>query len=537
VTSKYLCKSSKSKTVTIYPKPKARFEVAKTIECPPFLLPIQNLTVTEPIVNYNWNFGDGNSFTTQVLETVSHTFENATADIASYNLVLNVATEHNCSDTYTQTINVYPHVIANFTPDTVGCSPLLVLFNNKTVRGETFLWNFGDQVTTKITSPSHKYFNPEVYDSTYTATLIALSKYECSDTVTRKITVYPQPEAEFSALPSHLYFPDNRISIKNETNVGNWNYKWNFADGQTSLVQEPKSHEFMHWGGYDVQLNVWSQHCKDSITHHIRVFPPIPIADFDMSENGCVPWTIKFTDKSTWTSSWYWEFDDGSTSTEQNPSHIYETAGKFEVKLTVTGDGGTAFTYRTIEIFPKPTVIFKYSPALVMLGDAKVQFYNNSKLGTRFLWDFGDSAKSAELEPTHTYQAIGKYNVVLSAWSIHECFDSLRVNFAVEVIGTGDLRFPNAFKPDINGPNGGKFSLPDPLNQVFHPFYQGVVEYHLEIYDRLGEKLFDSTDPGIGWDGYYKNRLCKSDVYIWRVIGKFSNGKTFDMAGDVTLLK
>ncbi len=536
ITSKYLCTSSKSKTVTIYPKPKARFEVEKTIACPPFLLPIQNLTDAEPIANFNWNFGDGDSFTTQVLETISHTFENLTPDIASYNLELFVETEHNCSDKFSQTINVYPHVIADFAPDTVGCSPLLVIFRNKTLRAATYRWDFGDQITGKIKSPTHKYFNPQVYDTTYTATLIGISQYECSNTITRKITVYPQPEAEFSALPSHLYFPDNRISIKNETNIGNWNFNWNFADGQGSILKEPKSHEFMHWGGYDVQLKVSSLKCSDSISHHIRVFPPIPIADLDMSENGCVPWTIKFTDKSTWVTSYYWEFDDSSTSTEQNPSHIYEKAGKYQVKLTVTGDGGSASTYRTIEVYPKPTVSFKYNPSLVMLGDSKVQFYNSSKLGTRFVWDFGDSVKSSELDPFHIYKELGKYNIILQAWSVHDCYaDSLAG--PVEVIGTGVLRFPNAFKPNINGPNGGKYSLPDIANQVFHPFWEGIVEYRLEIYDRLGEKLFDTSDPAIGWDGYYKSKLCKSDVYIWKAIGKFTNGKTFDMAGDVTLLK
>ena len=536
ITSKYLCKSTKSKTVTIYPQPKARFEVAKTIDCPPFVLPIDNLSGTEPIANFNWNFGDGDSFTTQVNEAITHTYENLTPDIAGYNMELSIITEHNCMDKTAQTISVYPHVIAAFTPDTAGCSPLLVQFKNSTLRAQTYRWDFGDQITGRIASPSHKYFDPEVYDTIYTATMIGFSQYGCSDTTSRKITVYPQPEAEFSALPSHLYFPDNRISIKNQTNIGKWNYLWNFADGQTSILTEPKSHEFMHWGGYDVQLKVSSLRCADSITHHIRVFPPIPISDFDMGENGCVPWTIKFTDKSTWVTSYYWEFDDGSTSTEQNPSHIYEKAGKYEVKLTVTGDGGSAFTYRTIEVYPKPTVSFKYDPSLVMLGDAKVQFYNSSKLGTRFVWDFGDSVKSSELDPFHIYKELGKYNIILQAWSVHECYaDSLAG--PVEVIGTGVLRFPNAFKPNINGPNGGKYSLPDIANQVFHPFWEGIVEYRLEIYDRLGEKLFDTSDPAIGWDGYFKNKLCKSDVYIWKAVGKFTNGKTFDMAGDVTLLK
>ncbi len=72
---------------------------------------------------------------------------------------------------------------------------------------------------------------------------------------------------------------------------------------------------------------------------------------------------------------------------------------------------------------------------------------------------------------------------------------------------------------------------------MFHPFHYGVVEYKLMIFTRWGEQIFTSRDVNIGWDGYVNGQLCDQGVYIWRCIGKFTNGKSFDKRGNVTLLK
>ena len=106
------------------------------------------------------------------------------------------------------------------------------------------------------------------------------------------------------------------------------------------------------------------------------------------------------------------------------------------------------------------------------------------------------------------------------------------------MIGAGELTFPNVFTPNLSGPGDGRYSVhTQSAVEVFHPHSKGVREFHMEIYDRWGERLFETNDVSIGWDGYYKGKLCKSDVYIWKAKGKFDNEKTFDKAGDVTLLR
>jgi gliding motility-associated-like protein len=534
-TSIFNCQSTINKTVTIYAKPKALLDVDNSVNCPPFQLPIRNLS--EAGDYYYWSFGDGDSIVSTDQTTLNHTYDNLTATTVTYNLKLFVQSVHNCTDQLEQSINVYPRVVAAFTPDTAGCSPLLVPLSNTTLRAVTYKWDFGDNITSALKNPTHRFFNSSTEDTTFNVRMIGFSQFGCSDTMFRQVTVYPQPTVDFSALPSHLFYPDARVNIDNQTNPGNWNYHWNFDDGQTSAVMEPGVHEYMRWGNFNIRLSAWSDQCSDSASHRIRVFAPNTIADFDPSDNGCVPLTVMFTNHSTWATSYKWEFDDGSVSTEMHPNHIYQKPGKYQVKLTTYGDGPEDVTYREVVVYPKPEVSFDVSPREVMLPDALVQCYNTSKLGNKYLWEFGDDETSESFEPKHTYKELGVYDITLNVWTEHQCFDSVVMQRAVEVKGTGVLIFPNAFKPSTDGPGDGRYTLPDIKNTVFHPHHDGIAEYKLEVYDRLGELIFESKDVNKGWDGYFKGKLCKSDVYIWKAKGKFYNGSTFNKAGDVTLLR
>lgn len=532
----YNCSSELTRTITIHPKPKARFNVVNSINCPPFEVPIENRSETGD--SYFWTFGDNTSFSNTSLGTITHTYDNPYSDITTYELKLQVQTTHGCTDETSQNINVYPHVIADFSPDTAGCSPLLVAFRNNTIRGEKYDWNFDDGSTSKIVHPSHRFFNPSVNDTTFTVQLITQSKFNCLDTTTRQVTVYPQPEARFTALPSHLYFPDATTNIINETNPGFWTFSWDFDDGQTSTLKDPLLHEYIHWGNYNIRLTAQSANCIDSTTQRVRVFPPMPIPDFEISnDKGCVPLTVGFINRSIWGNTFYWEFDDGSTSTEVHPSYTYTTAGKYQVKLTVTGDGGTAYTYRDVIVHPKPEVKFDAAPRLVMLPNADVNFYNKSKLGARFLWDFGDGAESSNPEPKHRYEQTGVFSISLTVWTEYNCYDSSKLENLIKVLGPRDIRFPNAFTPNTSGPSDGTYKETDTSNDIFHAYSAGVGEFHMEIYNRWGEKLFESDDINIGWDGYYKGELCKADVYVYKAKGKFLDGTPFEKVGDVTLLR
>ena len=81
------------------------------------------------------------------------------------------------------------------------------------------------------------------------------------------------------------------------------------------------------------------------------------------------------------------------------------------------------------------------------------------------------------------------------------------------------------------------FGVNDLTNDVFHPVLKGIEKYELNIFSRWGELLFVSKDVNIGWDGYYKGKLCTSDVYVWKIIATTIDAKKINKSGDVLLLR
>ena len=120
-------------------------------------------------------------------------------------------------------------------------------------------------------------------------------------------------------------------------------WQWYFGDGGSSTDQNP-SYQYTNPGSYDVTLMVCSTNCCDTITkaNYIAV-SGVPTADFQSSPaSGCAPLTADFTDLSTGNpTSWGWDFGDGGTSFEQNPTYTYENPGTYTVALTVSNSCGS----------------------------------------------------------------------------------------------------------------------------------------------------------------------------------------------------
>ncbi len=536
VTSDNFCRSDTTFTVTIHPLPKPFIDIEESVACPPFDLEIGNATIGAS--RFTWEFGDGTSHTTGSTDPFIHTYHNSMARTAGYDLKLTAATEHGCVDSAQQRIFVYPGVVTSFSSETEGCSPLTVRFFDESVRAVEHQWDFGDGNFSKLKDPTHRYVNNSVNDTTFYVTQVGVSEYGCTDTMGYNIEVYPQPVGSFTALPTHQVYPSTRFDLVNLTNEGYWDYLWDFDNGSTSSEKDPGFIEYGDWGEYDISLHVSSDNCSHRVSQRVRIHPAPPEAGFSRPESGCVPLGIQFVNNSLYGHTYLWEFGDGNTSAQPEPYHVYETAGIYNVKLTVTGAGGQDFAYHEIEVYRLPEVDFTVSPELVMLPLQKIQLFNLSKHGDVYSWDFGDNTGSAEENPLHLYHETGEYDITLQVWTEHNCYAEQIKYSAVRVTGEGIIKFPNAFRPDQSGPSGGYYDR-DAINPntIFYPLHAGVEEYLLHIYNRWGELLFTSNDTGVGWDGYYQGRLAKQDVYVWKVWGTFINGEKFIDAGDVTLLR
>ena len=252
-------------------------------------------------------------------------------------------------------------------------------------------------------------------------------------------------------------------------------------------------------------------------------------------KSGCAPLKIQFENRSENTKTYDWHFGDGGSSTEKDPSYIFDEPGEYIVALIASSLTGKDIVQDTIRVFANPEASFEIFPADVLIPENPVSFHNYSQNAIRYRWDFGDGSVSDNIEPMHYYVNNGEYNIKLVVWSEMGCMDSLIIKNAFEN-SLYEISFPNAFQPNPNGPSNGYYTEGLTTNEVFHPLYKGVVEYQLKIFNRFGSLIFESDDVNIGWDGYINDRLAKHDVYIWKVRGHFSNGQTFVKFGNVTLI-
>lgn len=254
------------------------------------------------------------------------------------------------------------------------------------------------------------------------------------------------------------------------------------------------------------------------------------------SKTGCGPLKVEFQNISGNAINYTWNFGDGVVSNQRNPVYLFDKPGTWIVQLNAADLYGNISTaYDTVVIKSMPKAQFEFVTKPDGVSDGLVYFYNYSRNSVQYLWDFGDGNTSDQINPIYTYKRRDDYRVKLVAYSEQACSDTL---VSEEIFPGTDyfIRFPNAFSPNVNSPGDGRYNMNDISNQVFFPVSDGVAEYRLNIYNRAGLQVFESNDIQVGWNGYYRGQLVKPDVYIWKVNGKYINGKPFVLGGDVTVI-
>jgi large repetitive protein len=424
-----------SDQVIAMPSPQAIFGTATNIGCSPLILDITNNSIGLPD-SYSWDFGDGTTGTNGIGQ-FQHTFTTGAND-TTYTIMLAVANE--CGvDTVYHSITVLPNqVTAFFNVDAPsGCVPHTVNFTQFS-SGATFSnWDFGDGNVSGIYSPSHTFTQA----GTYTVSLFANDG--CGfDTTTAIITVFPSPTVAFSSEPDSVCI-DQLFTFTNLSS-GLASVTWDFGDGNTSLLYDP-THTYTASGTYQVTLTGISQTngCAASVTHPVVVstnpvaaFTPNPVA-------GCMPLEVNFANNSTNTSFQSWDFGDGNTSGQVNPTHTFTTAGNYTVKLYVENANGCAdSTEQVITVYPLPVAAFTIANSNSCYPPVTATFTNTSSGAIDYAWDLGNGNTSTLTSPTSTYATPGTYTIQLIATNIYGCADTTSQDFNVYQVPTANFTLP-----------------------------------------------------------------------------------------------
>jgi PKD repeat protein len=258
-------------------------------------------------------------------------------------------------------------------------------------------------------NPTVTYNTPGVYSVTLKA-VNALG--ESTITETSYITVNTVPTSGFTSTSNML-----QVDFTNST-TGATSYSWDFGDGNSSTDTDPV-HTYEEDGTYEVVLTATND-CGSVTSTETVVVVSMPTAGFTAdATNGCAPMTVQFSNNSSQNAETFeWSFPGGdpATSTEENPTVVYNTPGVFGVTLTVTNAAGsnTSNEVDFVTVNAAPATSFDHS-----ISGNDVTFENTSDNFTSYSWDFGDGNTSDENNPTHTYESDGAYTVVLT--TTNEC--------------------------------------------------------------------------------------------------------------------
>ncbi|WP_141241803.1 DUF3344 domain-containing protein, partial [Methanosarcina spelaei] len=399
-----------------------------------------------------------------------------------------------------------------------------------------------------------------------------------------EVTKNTASEANFTSNVTNGNAP---LNVKfTDTSTGTpTNWTWDFGDGSTSTEQNP-THIYTTEGTYAVKLTVKNSLGSDSEekTGYITVGSAVlsPVSNFSSNAtSGNAPLSVQFKDESTNSpTSWEWDFGDGKTSTEQNPSHTYETVGTYTVNLTAMNYGGSNSTTKTNYI----TITSDTSaPVASFTSDADsgqapftVKFTDTStgKVSS-WNWEFGDGSTSTDQNPTHTYVAEGSYTVTLTATGPG---GSNKANSAKPIIVSASITSPsyNGGIPLTTAQNGTvsgglwydsypgfstsaqkTFTLPDYTKIKWARLYVTVYDGHMENnyrgnvnieidgngdskYEIQKTENFDTTYsfPGTGgtgpvWLSDHMNRVT-SDYLMWYDLTDLISGQTVNVQATTT---
>jgi PKD repeat protein len=383
-------------------------------------IPIQaQFTSLSPdAVEWNWDFGNGY---TSDQQHPSINFITEPAD----SVTLSITTIHGCTDTHTESgINILePTIGASYVGN---CNPLQVQFTATTDGMINWEWNFGDGTIGAGSNPTHVY----TADGNYAATVIVTTIENCRDTVTMQVPILVNgPTANFNSptpancAPSVVEFFD-----LSEEAVA---WYWDFGDNTSSTVQHPVK-LYDQPGVYDILLVVTSSAgCTDTLFMPEYVTVLGPATTFSVSsQNACIGSSVQFTDLSNGSVEWEWNFGEGNTSTEQNPTFTYQDTGSYVVTLFSADTLGCSAFYT----IPLPIHINPYPVASFTVSDSSqcapliVQFTNTSSGAATYSWNLGGISTSTDENPSMTFESAGTYNVSMVATTEFGCSDTFGVS-------------------------------------------------------------------------------------------------------------
>lgn len=421
----------------------------------------------------------------------------------------------------------------------LGCVPLTASFTDVIGEGKEYVWNFGDntgKITTTDPTISHTFNNV----GSYRVSVVSIDSSACNIADTSNVVIrVANNEAILKINASKSGDCTSRTYQFDNSSTASTSFKSNsftlyFGDGAQQDITAPQiiSHPYTADGTYKASL--WlndTTYCNapDSIQLVIRIAQNVK-AIITTEPLGCAPYDAVITNNSLGGETFNWDFGDGTTYTgsDINIIHHYKDTGIYTIKLNAIDNStcnkvdNTSFT---LNVKPKPNAAFSYSPNPPK-ANTDVVFTNQSIDAVQYKWilDDGDTLITSDFNTpiSHLYNASRTYRVSLIAFNLSGCSDTTQQDIKALVTPIADVA--NAIAP-----NG--------TNRTVQVRGYGIDKMKWIIYNRWGQKVFETSNVNGAWDGRLNGKVLAPDVYTYTLDITYTNGYPYKKTGDITLLK
>lgn len=490
------------------------------INCGSNVVTFQNNSIGA--ASYDWNFGDPTT-----LGDTSHasnpTYTYPTTGTYTVTLIAHSGFNPGCADTTTGIVNLYPPFEADFTfiqpPCSLGVSFTATSQNSGSGLSDSWNWNFGDNGTSIIQNPSHIY--PAA--GTYTVTLVSFSDSGCVDTVRKNITIQEQLAATIaSSQPISCFGDCNATAAATPTSgVGPYQYQWNDPNNQTTQTATG-----LCSGTYSVVI---SDVNSCSTTKSITINSPTPltlgVSSTDAYCGGrCIGTATAITGGATLPYTYLWNDPAG----QQTQSASLLCPGLYTV--VVTDARGCTRTDSVTVNFSNfiPPLNVTSSNDTIFEGQS-IQFASTVYINATYAWIPGTNLNNESISnPSATYNTSGTFDYEIIMVDSNGCENRDTISILVRKV---TCREPELFIPNAFTPNN------DLNNDVLYVRGNTIKELLFRVYDRWGEKVFETNIPNTGWDGTYKNKPVQPGVYDYYLEATCFDNEKFFKKGNVTVIK
>ncbi|HUC79744.1 MAG TPA: PKD domain-containing protein, partial [Flavisolibacter sp.] len=408
-------------------QPVAGFFSPDTVNCTGGVVNFTN-TSTGSGLQYAWTLGDGNTSTQQ---NPVHNY----AAIGTYSIGLEVTDQYVCKDRLDRPAYVsisYPKASFSISDSMSTCPPLLVNFTNHSTDYTSLSWDFGDGTSSNLDSPSHFYTTAGIYY----AILTVRGPGGCTDTALKRIEI-KGPSGSFSYTPLTGCRP---LTVNfTGTTQNNATYTWDFADGTIVVTTDSViSHTYTNAGEFVPRLILTDvSGCSVPIVGADTVRVTGVTAGFNIGASTfCNDGTVQFTNTTVsndFIASYEWNFGDGTTSTQQHPSHHYTTPGTYTVSLLVTSQAGCRDSITlidTVKIFANPSIAIAHdsSGCVPVTVGFSGQVISGNPARLQWNWNFGNGQTDTVQNPaSQIYTNANAYTVTSMVTDENGCRDTASV--------------------------------------------------------------------------------------------------------------